>query len=57
MADTPGLFDTSLTQEQLMEEIQKCVYMSVPGPNVFLLVIRLGVRFTEEERNTLKFDN
>ncbi len=52
--DTPGLFYTAMTEEN-MEEIVKCVEMSVPGPHVFLLVIRLGVRFTADKRNTVRW--
>ncbi len=48
--DTPGVCDTSMRGQ-----IMRCVEMSLPGPHAFLLVIRLDVRFTDEEKNTVKW--
>ncbi|XP_065130478.1 GTPase IMAP family member 8-like [Paramisgurnus dabryanus] len=55
VTDTPGLFDTSMSEERLKSEIERCVYMSAPGPHVFLLVTRLDVRYTNEEKMTIKW--
>ncbi|KAF4103779.1 GTPase IMAP family member 8-like isoform X2 [Onychostoma macrolepis] len=53
--DTPGLCDTSMSEEQLKNELVKCVEMSLPGPHAFLLVIRLDERFTNEQKITVKW--
>ncbi len=51
--DSPGLFDTSLTTEEVVNRIKLCIPLSAPGPHVFLVVIQLG-RFTDEEAKAVR---
>ncbi|XP_043090298.1 GTPase IMAP family member 8-like [Puntigrus tetrazona] len=52
VVDTPGLFDTTLNNEQAVEEIVKCVSLSSPGPHAFIIVLSVG-RFIQVETDTV----
>ncbi|XP_076436835.1 GTPase IMAP family member 4-like isoform X2 [Babylonia areolata] len=47
VVDTPGFFDNRTPDDQLFEEIRRCIGMVSPGPHGLLLVI--GGRFTDEQ--------
>ncbi|XP_062873539.1 GTPase IMAP family member 8-like [Trichomycterus rosablanca] len=47
--DTSGLFDTSVSREELVTEIGRSIYLSSPRPHAFLLVLNIIDRFTKHE--------
>lgn len=55
MVDTPGLYDTETTIEVTQNEIGKILGLTVPGFHAFILVLKIGTRFTTEEFNTIDY--
>ena len=54
VVDTPGLFDTEITNKQVSMEILKCIGITSPGPHAVVLVVGIG-RFTKEVQDTLQY--
>uniref|UniRef100_A0A8W8LYJ6 AIG1-type G domain-containing protein n=1 Tax=Magallana gigas TaxID=29159 RepID=A0A8W8LYJ6_MAGGI len=52
--DTPGLYDTSKTEEMVKQDLKLCLEMTSPGPHAFLIIMSVG-RITEQEKCTLKY--
>lgn len=53
IVDTPGIFDTSQTNDHTQEEICKCIAITSPGPHAFILILSIS-RFTAEEQNSIE---
>ncbi|XP_075999172.1 GTPase IMAP family member 9, partial [Genypterus blacodes] len=54
LIDTPGFFHTSLSPQEVMAEVGRCIGLSSPGPHAFLVTVQLG-RFTQEEKDALEW--
>ncbi|MGH0149104.1 UNVERIFIED_CONTAM: hypothetical protein FKN15_014311 [Acipenser sinensis] len=51
--DTPGIFNTDLSEDEVKLEIGRCISLCSPGPHAFLLVMPLG-RYTRHKRETVQ---
>ena len=48
--DSPGFFDTVLSNETIEDEITKSYQILAPGPHAFLIIHNVANRFSEEQR-------
>ncbi|XP_043825036.1 GTPase IMAP family member 4-like [Dromiciops gliroides] len=53
VVDTPGIFDTDVSDVDTSREINRCLIMSSPGPHAIILVVPLS-RYTKEEQDAVK---
>ncbi|XP_063157940.1 uncharacterized protein LOC134496115 [Candoia aspera] len=54
VVDTPGFFDTELSEQETAAEVKKCVQLCLPGPQAIIHVLRIAT-FTKEEKQTIRF--
>ncbi|XP_042258093.1 GTPase IMAP family member 7-like [Thunnus maccoyii] len=50
--DTPGFFDPHKSEEELRDEIVKCIIECAPGPHVFLILLKVE-KFTPHEKQVI----
>lgn len=53
IVDTPGLFDTAKSNEDIQKEILRCISITSPGPHALILVLAVA-RYTEEEHKSVQ---
>lgn len=53
VVDTPGCFDTNQTNEEIKQEVAKCVGITSPGPHAFILVLDV-TRYTNENLESVE---
>ena len=49
IVDTPGVFDTNEHNDEVQDEIRKCIDMTLPGPHAFVFVLSAATKFTDIE--------
>ncbi|KAK2893349.1 hypothetical protein Q8A73_015833 [Channa argus] len=54
VVDTPGLFNIDQSEDEVVTEIKKSISLVRPGPHMFLLVVSLDEKFTEEQQKTVE---
>uniref|UniRef100_A0A3Q0RDS0 AIG1-type G domain-containing protein n=1 Tax=Amphilophus citrinellus TaxID=61819 RepID=A0A3Q0RDS0_AMPCI len=53
LIDTPGLFDTSRSEEDVTSNILQCIVECAPGPHAFILVLKVE-KFTDHEKAVIQ---
>ncbi|XP_063400075.1 GTPase IMAP family member 9-like [Mytilus trossulus] len=53
LVDTPGVFDNRNDNENVQQEIKKCIWLTCEGPHAIILCVPIG-RFTNEDVETVK---
>ncbi|XP_039997500.1 protein mono-ADP-ribosyltransferase PARP14-like [Xiphias gladius] len=53
LIDTPGFFDADRSEEEMKPEIVSCITECAPGPNAFLIMLKVE-KFTEQEQAVIR---